>query len=122
MRILIADDNPKCRECYARAIREISPDIKIDEVDNGDSLLERVAKHDYQLIITDQTMPGSVSGSFAVSKIREFDPDTPIWLYSQASDVKRAIENGANRVYSKDRKSFDQFKKDLGDFLKGRAA
>lgn len=65
-KIIIADDFENVRKSYCRMINNYFPNTKIDEVEDGALLVEKVKNNcDYDLIITDQNMP-KMSGLKAI--------------------------------------------------------
>jgi len=79
--VIIAEDDEKVRETYARAVKRFSGGAEVHEVGDGETLVEKVRERDYDLIFTDNDMP-RMSGLFAIVNIREFNPHIPICMMS----------------------------------------
>ena len=105
-RILIADDEELIREMYRDDLTETFPDLEVDEVDNGKSLVEQALANQgqYSLILTDYEMP-VMDGISAICQIRQQDQQTPIYMIAGQSDTERftkaALEAGANGYFPK---------------------
>jgi len=104
-KVIIAEDLKDRRDFLVETIS--SEGIKIDEVDNGSELVEKVKLGGYNLIITDNIMP-NMNGLEAIREIRKFDKQTPIYLLSSLAGgdakviEKQALGNGANGFIKKD--------------------
>jgi len=57
IRILIADDHAIVREGLKQIVAETSDIIVAGEASNGQELLEKVRKNDYDIILLDISMP-----------------------------------------------------------------
>ena len=102
-KVIIADDY----EYWRKTIVEIvcSNDVKTEEVGNGSELVERVKLGKYNHIFTENDMP-KMNGLEAISEIRKFNKETPIYLlsstdYKPESLEKQALEYGANGFINK---------------------
>ena len=93
-RMILADDTPFVREDYAKEISLLVKDVEIEQVADGESLLDRVRSGGYSLVLTDNRMP-KMHGLEAIKQIREFDQQTPIYLLSSEDVGKYALEAGA---------------------------
>ncbi|HET6146057.1 MAG TPA: response regulator [Polyangia bacterium] len=56
-RILLVDDNQDSRFAVVETLRKLT-DHAVEEVDSGPATLERVRRHDYDLVLLDVQMPG----------------------------------------------------------------
>lgn len=92
--VIVADDNLTVKELNKKIIKMVSPRVRIDEVDNGRDLVERVRERDYAFVVTDDSMP-KLTGSQAIGEIRKFNPDIPIILVSGTLSEREARESGA---------------------------
>lgn len=103
-KIIIADDHPMLRAGLVQTInREV--DLKIvDECENGEELISKLRKNNYDLIIMDIDMPGR-NGIDILKDIRKEFKKIPVLILS-AFDEKnygiRAIQSGANAFLSKE--------------------
>jgi len=104
MNILIGDDHVLIREGVEQIIRSL-PEIElIDEVTDGNELLNKVSKSTYDLVIMDISIPG-VSGLEVLQKMRHDKNMTNVLLYS--FDPKRqhamfALRHGASGYLAKE--------------------
>ena len=98
IRVLIADDHPIIR-AGIRKILSDTLDIKVtDEASNGQEVISRVSKSDYDVIILDISMPG-IGGLEALKHLRRLKPKLPILILSQHKEEEyaiRAIRAGAS--------------------------
>ncbi len=100
-RVIIAEDVDYVRATYARYIRDITGE-RPDEVANGRDLVEKVRENNYVLVITDNGMP-FLYGVEAIKKIRVFNPEVPICMFSGEPSVEEAALNaGATHFVRKD--------------------
>ena len=81
-KIIIAEDFPSQRKIYRKVIEHYKKDFQIDEVENGSELVKKVKENNYDIIFTDQNMPGGINGLSAVKRIREFNKKVQIYLIS----------------------------------------
>lgn len=78
-KVIIAEDDEGWRERLIEII--LSQGVKIEEVKNGPELVEKVKAGKYDLIFTDNSMPGG-NGLEAIIEIRKFNKETPIYMVS----------------------------------------
>ena len=120
-RLIIADDTKDQLEAYMFLFRSYTPDTIIDAVSDGESLVKRVRENSYNLILTDNNMPG-MSGLDAIQEIRNFDDKTPIYMMSCIHDEKleRLVKQfGGNGFIRKaDEKSLYELKEIITKYLK----
>jgi CheY-like chemotaxis protein len=75
-RILIADDDPDCRDLIVLALQDVEREIVV--ATNGGELLELIAEHGpFDLIITDIKMPW-MEGVQVLAAVREAGLSTPV--------------------------------------------
>ncbi len=94
MRLICAEDDDHARETLIELLRLSFPDLHIDAVADGASLVERVKVGHYGLVLTDNTMP-NLTGLEAIQHIRGFDGKIPIYLLTGDAIQKKAQEVGA---------------------------
>ncbi|HWQ35090.1 MAG TPA: HD domain-containing phosphohydrolase [Blastocatellia bacterium] len=87
-RLLIVDDEDSVRLMLAR---HLSEQYQCDAVPNAEAALARRQERNYDLIITDISMPGR-SGLELLSEIRRADPEACVIVCSGTSDIDNAIE------------------------------
>jgi DNA-binding NarL/FixJ family response regulator len=117
MRAVIAEDAVLLREGLARLLEEGGFEV-VDAVDNGESLLRAVEKHQPDVCIVDVRMPPTFSdeGVKAALVIRRQWPDVALLMLSQYVEERYAVDliAGDSRGIGyllKDRVA------DVGDFL-----
>ena len=90
IKVLIADDHPVVREGLKRIIQE-TPDITIaDDAENGQEVIDKVRRNEYQAIILDMVMPG-MSGLDILKQLKSEKPKLPILILSMYPDDQYAI-------------------------------
>ncbi len=103
-RILIADDHAIVRKGLRQLILEEYPTAVIVEVSDVESLIAQVMKEQWDLIISDISMPGR-SGLEALQQIKEIDPRIPVLIMSMHPEDQyalRVFKAGASGYLSKD--------------------
>lgn len=103
-RILIADDHAIVRKGLRQLILEEFPTAVIIEVGDVESLIAQVVKEEWDLIISDISMPGR-SGLEALQQIKEIDPKIPVLIMSMHPEDQyalRVFKAGASGYLSKD--------------------
>ena len=101
LRVLIAEDNEINQLVVGAFLLDCGTQVTF--VDNGARLVEAVKSTQYDLILCDIRMPvmGGIEDS---TKIREFNPDIPIWAFTanvMQDDVRAYREAGFTNVISK---------------------
>ena len=92
--LLIVDDNEHFREVL---VDLFSSEHLCDSVGTAEDALKQIQAHDYDVIITDMSMPG-MSGEDLLGLIRIYHPGTPVIFISGSSDAAaadRLIRKGA---------------------------
>jgi two-component system, NarL family, invasion response regulator UvrY len=95
--IIVADDHGYIRLGLIQILRDEYPSVEIREVSNGESLINEVILHDYDLIISDLDMPG-LNGLEALEKIKLIKPHLPILIlsiYTEELYAVRVLKAGA---------------------------
>lgn len=106
LRILLADDSPDNRLIVKAFLQKTS--FRIDEVENGERVVERIRQGTYDLVLMDIQMP-VLDGFAATRAIREWEIDqglAPIPIIALTAsaldeDVQRARDAGCNLHVSK---------------------
>ena len=105
VKVLIADDHPVVREGLKRIIQE-TPDVTVmDEAENGQEVIDKVRRNDYNAIIMDMVMPG-MSGLDILKQLRSEKPKLPVLILSMYPDDQyaiRALRAGAAGYLTKNR-------------------
>ncbi len=103
MRIIIADDHAFLRQGVERILRKEFPTAEIDEVADGEDLVKKVMQYQYDLVISDVSMPGR-GGMEALHAIKEQYPKLPVLMLSMYPEdhyALRALKAGASGYLSK---------------------
>jgi len=90
IRILIADDHTIVRRGLKQILLEEFPSSFIDEAADAEILLKKVMKEEWDVIITDLSMPGR-SGMEALQQIKLYYPKLPVLVLSGHSEEQYAI-------------------------------
>lgn len=99
---IIAEDNKHLRESYEMSF-EIR-DLEVETVSNGEELVQKVKSGNYNLAITDNDMGGGITGINAVSEIRKFNKEIPLFVCSNSSEIeKKCLEAGATGFIDKEK-------------------
>ncbi len=92
---VIADDEISMRFFLRSIIQQFVPASKVEEVTDGQSLVERVRLGGLSLIILDYQMGSGMTGIEAIEAIRAFDQRTPIYMCSASKKRDEAMAAGA---------------------------
>ena len=88
--ILLADDHALFREGLKQILAK-HPDLHIvEEVGNGDDVLQKVRLQSYDLVVLDISMPGQ-SGWDVLAEIKSEQPDLPVLILSMYPENQYAI-------------------------------
>ena len=91
VRILIADDHPVVREGLKKMFEKVS-DISIaGEACNGQEVLNKIERNDYDLVLLDISMPGK-DGLDILRELRSKRPRLPVLILSIHSEEQYAIK------------------------------
>ena len=104
IKILIADDHAIVREGLKQIIRETSDMVVADEASTGQELLEKVWKHDYDVVLLDISMPGR-SGLDILKQIRSQKPELPVLIltiHPEEQYAVRVLRAGASGYLTKE--------------------
>ncbi|WEK35488.1 MAG: response regulator transcription factor [Candidatus Pseudobacter hemicellulosilyticus] len=89
-RILIADDHVIVRAGLKQILVEEFPQARIEEVGDTESLLVKIVKEDWDLVISDLSMPGK-SGLEALGQIKQQKPKLPVLILSIHPEDQYAV-------------------------------
>lgn len=103
--ILLAEDNLEHCFFFRRAIKEIAPDIQVNEVHDGDSLIELLESYLPDLLFLDLAMPCK-NGIQCIQEIRDdraYDhlPIIVFTVSTQDHSIQTAYGFGANLYFVK---------------------
>ncbi len=102
-RILLADDHSFIRLGLIQILKDEYPSVEIKEVEDGDTLVKEVMKHDWDLLISDLDMPGR-TGLKALEQIKLIKPDLPVLIlsiYAEDLYAVRVLKAGASGYMTK---------------------
>ena len=103
IRILIADDHAVVRKGLKQIIVDEFPSATIIEVSDVESLMMRVIKENWDVIICDISMPGR-SGVDALEQIKQIKPEIPVLMMSMHHEDQyalRVLKAGASGYLNK---------------------
>lgn len=89
-RILIADDHTIVRMGVKQVLMEAFPSALIQEVGDAEDLLKKVVMEEWDLVISDISMPGR-SGLEVLQEIRKLHPKLPVLICSMHSEEQYAV-------------------------------
>lgn len=104
IKIIIADDHSIVRTGLRQILLEGFPNAEIDEVPDAESLIQQVIKNDYDVVISDLSMPGR-TGLEALQQIKQIKPKLPVLILSIHPEEQyaiRVLKAGASGYMSKD--------------------
>ncbi|MCH8207911.1 MAG: response regulator [Nitrospinae bacterium] len=103
LRILIIEDRVEYRLLLSQMVKELGPNVKVEEVEDGASAVELIKVKKFDCVLLDYLL-GDSTGSAILKKIRESQPQIPIIVitaYDNASIVKSMDKAGASGFISK---------------------
>ena len=89
-RIVIADDHTVVRRGLKQILLDEFPSAVIEEAADADLLLKKVFKEEWDIVISDLSMPGR-SGMDALQQIKLHNPKLPVLILSVHSEEHYAI-------------------------------
>lgn len=104
LRILIADDHSVVRRGLKQILLEEFPSAEIGEVLDAESLIKKVMTSDWDVIISDISMPGR-GGLDALQHIKQAHPKLPVLILSVHPEdhyAIRVLKAGASGYLNKD--------------------
>jgi two-component system invasion response regulator UvrY len=104
IRVLIADDHTVVRRGLKQILLEGFPTATIEEVPDAEELIKRVMQSEWDVIISDLSMPGR-SGLDALQQIKQLNPKLPVLILSihpEEHYALRVLKAGASGYLSKD--------------------
>lgn len=90
--VLIVDEAESIRFLIAETLRPLG--FEIDAAENSEVALQKITKKNYDLIITDYTVP-QINGLELTRKINKFDPSLPILAFTSEGLSDEFLESGA---------------------------
>lgn len=104
LRVLLADDHDVIRRGLRQILLDQYPSALIEEAVNGEDLVKKALLGEWDLIISDISMP-VMSGLDALKRVKERFPLLPVLLLSTPSEEQytaRILDAGASGYLSKD--------------------
>src|ERR1700752_5114590 len=102
-RIILADDHSFIRLGLIQILKDEYPTVVIKEVGDGESLVNEVIQHDWDLVISDLDMPGK-NGLEALEQIKLVKPHLPVLIlsiYTEDLYAVRVLKAGASGYMNK---------------------
>jgi len=103
LRVLIADDHDIIRQGIKQLLTDEFPEVEIGEAIDTTTLVELATTSDWDIVISDLVMPGG-GGFYALEKIKQKTPDTPVLILSThpaEQYAQRATKAGAEGFINK---------------------
>jgi DNA-binding NarL/FixJ family response regulator len=103
LRILVADDHALFREGLKQILHENFDGVESDEASNGYEVMDKIALHDYDVLLLDIAMPG-LSGLDVLKQLKGKRPKMRVLvlsMYPEGQYAVRAIRAGASGYLTK---------------------
>ncbi|MBI4810791.1 MAG: response regulator transcription factor [Ignavibacteriales bacterium] len=104
IKVVIADDHQLIREGIKKTLKEEGDINVVGEACNGEDLLDIVGKKEFDIVVTDLSMPG-LSGLDLIKKLRDRSPKLPILVLSMHPEERfalRVLKAGASGYLTKE--------------------
>jgi DNA-binding NarL/FixJ family response regulator len=104
LRVLIADDHTIVRRGLKQILQDEHDRITVDEVENGNEVLEMVARIAYHIILLDISLPGR-SGLDVLKQIKQVNREQKVLIISvhpEEQYAMRALKAGADGYLTKE--------------------
>jgi two-component system, NarL family, invasion response regulator UvrY len=104
VRILIGDDHEMVRKGIVQILRSAISLAVVDEARDGDEVLEKVARSDYNILLLDISMPGR-GGLEVLRLVRDLKPGLRVLMLSMHPEEQyavRALRGGASGYITKE--------------------
>lgn len=104
MKFLIADDHTLFREGLKRVLNETFEKAMFDEAVNGEEVIRKATKNNYDVIMLDISMPGR-NGLDTLKQLKSDRPDLHILVVSMHSEkeyAERVLRAGASGYITKE--------------------
>jgi DNA-binding response OmpR family regulator len=89
VRVLVADDERVLADMVAEGLRRLA--MAVDVVYDGDSALDRVTVHRYDVAVLDRDMPG-LTGDEVCRRIADAGAETRVLLLTAAAGIRDRVE------------------------------
>jgi len=104
LKVLIADDHPIVRKGLKEILVESGEAISVDEASNGQEVLDRVWKNEYDVVVLDIAMPG-IGGLDVLKQLRREKYASPVLILSRYPEDQyavRVLKAGADGFLTKE--------------------
>jgi two-component system invasion response regulator UvrY len=104
IKILIADDHTIFREGLKHILAEYPDLVVADEANNGQEVLDKIWKNNYDMVLLDITMPG-MTGLEVLKQLKNDKPKLPVLILSMHPEEQyavRVIRAGASGYLTKE--------------------
>lgn len=104
IKILIADDHTIFREGLKHILAEYPDLVVADEASNGQEVLDKIWKNNYDMVLLDITMPG-MTGLEVLKQLKNDKPKLPVLILSMHPEEQyavRVIRAGASGYLTKE--------------------
>ena len=104
IKILIADDHTIFREGLKHILAEYPDLVVADEANNGQEVLDKIWKNNYDMVLLDITMPG-MTGLEVLKQLKNEKPKLPVLILSMHPEEQyavRVIRAGASGYLTKE--------------------
>ncbi|MEE8111572.1 MAG: response regulator, partial [Acidobacteriota bacterium] len=88
-KLLIVDDEQGMRDLLSIMLRKQG--YEVDVAESGEEAISRVTREEYDLLVTDISMPG-LDGLTVLRRVREIAPELPTILITAYASTESAIE------------------------------
>ena len=88
--VLVVDDEGAIRYSVSKTLQRIG--YQVDEAASGEEALDMIARHEYEVILTDIRMPG-LSGVDLLKRIKDISPDAIVILMTGYASLGTAVES-----------------------------
>jgi YesN/AraC family two-component response regulator len=100
-KILIVEDEEMIRRLLAVMLSQIAPEAEVVQAENGQIAWNLVQEGGFDLLITDVTMPGEMSGLDLTMAIRQQEVPIRVLIMSGATGETEAFEAGCDAFFAK---------------------
>jgi len=88
--VLVVDDEGAIRYSVSKTLQRIG--YQVEEAASGEEALDMIARHEYEVILTDIRMPG-LSGVDLLKRIKDISPDAIVILMTGYASLGTAVES-----------------------------
>jgi len=121
VKILVADEHEIFRKGVKGLLKESNDKFEIDEANNGQEVMEKIWKNNYDAVLLDISMPGR-NGIDILKQLKGYKPDLQVLIlstYPEKQFAMRALKAGAAGFLTKAVKS-DELVTAIQYLLKGK--